>query len=113
MKLRVPVPNEIQIGCHIYGVFLKDKSIPSDDGKIDFLSEDIRIKDSIPKSRKAVVLIHEALHLISIVYGVGLDEEQCENLSEGLGQLLFADMGIELDWSSIPTKIAVVKEEDK
>ena len=114
MKVKVKVPREIQIGCHVYGIFLKDKTIPEDDAHINYPLEDIRIKDNIPTTRKAVVFIHESLHLINVVFSCGItDEETVERLSEGLGQLLFSNMGIELDWSDIPTKTAVVKEQSK
>lgn len=113
MKIRVPVPNEIQIGCHQFGVFQKDKTIPEDDGNINYLLQDLKIRDNLPLSRKNVTFLHEGIHLINIIFSCDLREETVEKLSEGLGQLLFSNMGIELDWSGIPTKTAVVKEENK
>ena len=113
MKVKVKVPKEIQIGCHVYGVFLKDKTIPEDDASINYLLQDIRIRNDTPPSRRNVVLLHESLHLMNFVFSCRLEEETIEKLSEGLGQLLFSNMGIELDWSDIPTKTATIKEQDK
>ena len=111
MRIKVPVPNEVQIGCHKFGVFQKDKTIPEDDGNINYLLQDVKVRDNLPASRKNVTFLHEGLHLINIIFSCDLREETVEKLSEGLGQLLFSNMGIELDWSGIPTKTATIKEE--
>ena len=109
--MKIKVPTEIQIGCHKFGVFLKDKTIPEDDGNINYLLQDVKVRDNLPTSRKNVTFLHEGLHLINIIFSCDLREETVEKLSEGLGQLLFSNMDIELDWSGIPTKTAVIKEE--
>lgn len=108
--MKIKVPKEIQIGCHHFRVFQKDKTIPEDDGNINYLLQDLKIANHLPASRKSVTLLHEGLHLINIIFSCDLREETIEKLSEGLGQMLFSNMGIELDWSDIPTKTAVIKE---
>lgn len=113
VKVKVKVPNPVCYGCHKYEVFLKDTSLPDTDGDAYFLEQEVRVRDRLPPSERAVTFMHENLHHINRIYCCGLDEHQVASVSEGLGQLLFTNMGIELDWSEIPTKTAVVKEETK
>ena len=111
--MKIKVPNEVQYGSHTYRVFLKDTSLPDTAGDAYFLEQEIRVRDRLPPSERATVFMHENLHHIDRIWCCRLDEGQIASLSEGLGQLLFSNMGIELDWSNIPTKTAMVKEEDK
>lgn len=109
--MKIKVPKKIQYGCHAYDVFFKDETLDDYDGDAIHLAQEIRIRKALPPSRRITTFIHENLHPINKIYNCDLREEQIESLCEGLGQLLFSNMGIELDWSDILTKTAVVKPE--
>ena len=110
-EMKVKVPKEIQIGCHSYKVFLKDKSTSDFDGDTYHLKEVIRVREDLPPTARGTTFLHEALHVIDQVYSFGMNEHNLDLLAEGLGQLLYADLGIELDWSDIQTMTAVAKPE--
>ena len=110
--MKIKVPNEIQIGCHKHKVFLKDNTTSDYDGDAYHLAEMIRVDETLPPTQRGATFIHESLHLICRIYSVTLAERDINALAEGLGQLLFADLGIELDWSDIPTMTATIKKKE-
>jgi len=107
--MKIKVPKEIQIGCHSHKVFLKDNTTSDFDGDAYHRQEMIRVEEKLPPTQRGATFLHESLHFISQIYSVTLAERDINSLSEGLGQLLFSDLGIELDWSEIPTMTATVK----
>ena len=111
MKIKIKVPSKVYYGCHTFKVFLKDESLPDDEAQVYHLLQEIRVRDNVPLSRRNVAFIHENIHCINLHYSCDLSEETIEKLAEGLGRLLFSTLGIELDWSGIPTKTATIKEE--
>ena len=109
MKIKAKVPKEVGYGCHKYRVALENRHLTGNYGDVDHLLQELAIRNDLPPSRKLVAFVHENIHIIEGVFNIGLDEHQVELLGEGIGQL-FANLGIELDWSDIPTKTAVIKE---
>ena len=110
--MKIKVPNEIQIGCHKYRVFLKDNTTSDYDGDTYRLEEMIRVDENLPPTQRGATFMHESLHFICRIYSVTVTERDINSLAEGLGQLLFADLGIKLDWSDIPTMTAAVKKKE-
>ncbi len=49
------------------------------------------------------IILHELVHIINRIYGCDLEEIQVDSLGQGIFQV-FAQLGIELDWSDIPVK---------
>ena len=110
--MKIKVPNEIQIGCHKYRVFLKDNTTSDYDGDTYRLEEMIRVDENLPPTQRGATFMHESLHFICRIYSVTVTERDINSLAEGLGQLLFADLGIKLDWSDIPTMTATIKKKE-
>jgi len=102
--MKIKVPSQIQFGSHTYKIFLKDIFDDDSDGDALHLEQEILIRAKIPSSRKASVLIHEVIHIVSRVFPTQLGERDVDCLGEGLSQFLFSDLGIELGWSGIKTK---------
>ncbi len=61
----------------------------------------INIETSVPLSIRNQTLLHEVIHIVDRVYVCRMDEDDLERLSNGLSELLFDNLGIELDWSEI------------
>jgi len=109
--MQIKVPKEIQIGTLIYKVYL-DESL--DDAEYDgsaFHSKlQIRINPAIPDARKALSLLHEIIHTFSKPFDVFPNDREINLLSTALGEFLFNNLGIEFDWSDIPTMKLVIEE---
>ena len=100
--MKVKVPSAIQFGAHLYHLFLSgDSSIAGADGTSYHREERVIVNKEIPEMRRNVNLLHESLHIIDRVWDLNLNEADVVRISEGLGQLLFGSLGIELDWSEI------------
>ena len=74
------IPRKIKIGHHVVKVkFLKEcvdeKGKPAD-GMASPEKNEILIQKGLQKNRRAEVFLHEALHIISGIYDVGLSERQ-------------------------------------
>ena len=103
----VKVPKEIQVGCHKYKIcFSEAQEEDGHNATTNNYSRTIRINPHL-KGRGSyldVVFLHELVHAIGRIYpDVDIPEDDVEGLSQGLGQVFFSGLGIELDWSGIPT----------
>lgn len=101
--MKVKVPKQIKIGSHTYAVMYryhlgKDEGFR---GTIEHRPQEIHIDPINPLSQRNVTLLHECIHLITTVWSVGLDDDAIDRIAEGLGELLYNNFGIELDWSDI------------
>ena len=106
--MKIKVPPQITFGCHTYQVVLGgDATVLDNDGVTAHPEEQIIINNTIPPSRRNTSLLHECLHVIERVWnlkapeGRYVMEDIIECFGEGLGQVLFSNFGIELDWSDI------------
>ena len=98
------VPKQIQVGGHTYTIGLsKDLKDSNSNAAVNHRLLAILIDDDRPESQKIEGLFHEVIHIISHVYGVDLEEAQVDCLGQGIFQV-FAQLGIELDWSDIPVR---------
>lgn len=70
-------------------------------GTIERRLQEVWIDPDSPLSQKNETLLHEVLHLISMVFSCSLDEDNIDRIAEGYAELLFNNLGIELDWSDI------------
>uniref|UniRef100_A0A6M3KLG6 SprT-like domain-containing protein n=1 Tax=viral metagenome TaxID=1070528 RepID=A0A6M3KLG6_9ZZZZ len=46
-------------------------------------------------------LIHEVVHMIDFNYECGFDEDTTSRIANGVSELIFDNLGVELDWSGI------------
>ena len=113
--IKVKVPKEVSYGCFTYKVYLD----PTQDeagygGSTLHDKEEIRINPTIPASRKLAAFIHENVHLLAKNYHIDLSEHETELLGNGISELLSRNLGIELDWSDVPSlKLTVEEKETK
>ena len=101
--MKVKVPKEIKIATHTYRVGY-DPHMRHDEacyGQVNHRTQTINIESSIPPSVKDQTLIHEIVHIVDKVYVCRMDEDDLERLSNGMAELLFNNLGIELDWSEL------------
>lgn len=57
-------------------------------GEIEYLSETIRINPAASTKVKDSTLIHEAVHAIDEMYGIGLKEKQVEKLGNAIYMMI-------------------------
>ena len=108
---QVVVTPVIYVGSHKYTIAF-DEVVEWDghDATINYRRNEIVLNPHRSEQDKPIDLIHELLHLVSRVWCVDLRERDIDALGEGLGQVLFTGLGIELDWSDIPIRNVEVKE---
>jgi len=101
--MRIKVSKEIKIGAHSYKVVYK-KHLGKDQGfrgTIEHRQEEIWIDPENPLCQRNCTLLHEAMHLISGVFSIGLEDDAIDRVAEGMAEFLFNNLGIEFDWSDI------------
>jgi len=109
--VKIKVPKDVSYGCFTYKVYLDPTQDESGfGGSTLFDKEEIRINPTIPNSRKLTAFIHENTHLINKAHNLDLSEHETELLANGFAELLARNLGIELDWSDVPTLKLVVEE---
>lgn len=53
-------------------------------GQIRYLEQEIALREDISEESKEATLVHECLHALDEMYGIGLSEEQVERLGNAL-----------------------------
>ena len=119
MTTKIKIPPKITIGCHTYKLFRAgDEELVGFDGTAAHRAELLYIAKSLPITRQNTAFVHECLHTIIRVWDIkelmGEDAEGVINrLDEGLGELLFNNLGIEFDWSDIKDlKLTPIESKD-
>ena len=103
--MEIKVPRVIKVGSHSYKVYFDGRE---DDG--DFRGSalhnhhEILLNPTLHREQLRVTFIHEVLHIIGQVFDERMPEESTIRTAEGLGILLFSNLGIDFDFSSIPTR---------
>lgn len=105
--MKVRVPRKLKIAGHWWEI-LYERGLGQHHHKYGLVSSDIlqiHIDPTIPDSMKSHTLIHELCHIISdqFVSANAFSEECVGQLATGTWTML-VDLGIELDWSDIPTE---------
>ena len=83
------IPNKIKIGGHIFkvkifsGKFSDDKA-----GRVEGQKNMIYLNADYVQSKQESVLLHEVIHELDWLNGLGLNEKQIDSLTEGLYQVL-------------------------
>ena len=101
--MKVHVPKTIKIGLYPYTV----ESIPHlklNDGvwgSSNHVRREIKVDSNLGLLERNQTLMHEVIHVISENFRCLLDEDNVERLANGIGELLFDNLGIEFDWSLI------------
>ncbi|KKN16940.1 hypothetical protein LCGC14_0970980 [marine sediment metagenome] len=101
--MRVKIPREIKISIYPYSVKLVPhlKLEEGNWGTTNFVRRTLGIDSDLPLLERNQTLLHEVFHIISASFLCGLDEDNVERLANGIGELLFDNLGIEFDWSGI------------
>ncbi len=101
--MKAKIPREIKIGLYPYSVQTVPhlKLMDGVWGSSNHVKKEIKVDSGLPLLELNQTLIHEVLHVISEGYRCGLDEDNVERLANGIGEFLFDNLGIELDWSGI------------
>jgi len=88
------IPNRIKIGWREYNIKIRE---PDFDlihegqecyGQIKYQRNEILLNSLYPEDQQKTTLIHETLHGLDGVYGIGLDEKQVEQLGNALMGLI-------------------------
>jgi len=97
------IPSECQIGAHTYKIRWSKARMDSANlrGESDYRDQIIRLLPGRSPSQTTETLIHELLHIVSIIYYADLKEKEVLPTSEGLAQALMS-LGFEPDFSQIP-----------
>ena len=101
--MKVKIPKEIKIGVYPYRVIPTPhlKLNKGNWGTTNHTEKTIVLDSALPSLELNQTLIHEVLHIISVVFMCSLDEDNVERLANGMGEFLFDNLGIEFDWSDI------------
>lgn len=102
------VPNQIQVGGHIYRIVLSpDLRDSNTNAAVNHRLQVVVINSDRPESEKIEGLGHELVHIINSVYDCGFEETQINRIGQGLFQV-FSQLGIKLDWSEVPVKDMII-----
>lgn len=102
-EMKVKVPNQIKIGLYPYSV----KAVPhlklneGTWGVTNHAKREIKIDSNLSIIELNQTLIHEVIHIISEGFRCGLDEDNVERLSNGIGEFLFDNLHIEFLWDDV------------
>ena len=102
-KVKLVIPPECQIGAHTFQIRYSDKimEVMGTRGGCEYLEQHIiRLKTNRPASATFQTLLHEATHLITMLYNPELKEEDIWTIGAVLCQFLMS-LGIEPDFSQI------------
>lgn len=102
--VKIKVPQKIRFLTHTYTISFAPKQLASAGagGLTRHLYQEIILDDTCnPKSEVDQVFLHEYLHILERHMGMKLEDADIERITEGLSDLLFNTLGIELDWAEI------------
>ena len=101
--MRVRVPKFAKLNVHQYEVEYRPNLWIEEAlrGCANHITQKIQIEPAIAKSQKDVTFLHEVIHIIDRQYELKLSEDDVSRIAEGVADLLFTNLGIELDWSDI------------
>ena len=104
--MEIKIPKIIKIGSHSYKVYFDEREDDGDfRGSALHSHHEILLNPSLHKEQLRITFIHEVLHIIGQVFDMRDQSDECIlKTAEGLGILLFSDLGISFDFSNIPTR---------
>ncbi len=85
------IPNTVKIGWKKYDVLCKPAVLNSGQelfGQIDYASQTITLREGNKQDQSECTLIHEILHGIDDMYGIGLGEEAVTKLANAIYTLV-------------------------
>lgn len=101
--IKVEVPRSVKIGMHRYRIRLEQTGDLEDEaryGDINHRTLVIQVNSYRHDSQRAEALLHEFVHAVDNAFlNNALVEKEVHILAQGLSQMLFDGLGIELDWS--------------
>lgn len=99
------VPTNIKIGSHEYKVLFDEREEDGNfRGSILHKYHEILLNPDIHPQQLRVTFIHEVMHAVAHTYSIVPPEEDVSRLAEGIAELLFNNLGVDLDFSDIPTR---------
>ena len=78
---------EVKVGYKHYKVKEEQNLHESEaelQGQIRYLEQEIALREDMTEESKEATLMHECLHALDEMYGIGLSEEQVERLGNAL-----------------------------
>ena len=78
---------EVKVGYKYYKVKEEQNLHESEtelQGQIRFFEQEITLRENMTEESKEATLMHECLHALDEMYGIGLSEEQVERLGNAL-----------------------------
>ena len=109
MVQKIKVPLSVSIGSHSYKVTLDESEDDgSHNGTCLHNKSEIRLNSLMHKDQLRVTYLHECIHLICRVYDINPPETEVTRLAEGIGELLYRNLELDLDFGNIPKVKRVV-----
>jgi len=109
MVKSIRVPLSVSIGSHSYRVILDESEDDGDhSGTCLHHKSEIRLNPLIHKDQLRITYLHECIHLICRVYDINPPETEVTRLAEGIGELLYRNLELDLDFGNIPKVKRVV-----
>lgn len=81
------IPDRVKVGWKNYDVVFSESRLNSGPelyGQIDYNACTITLRESASPDQQRATLIHEMLHAVSDMYGLGLEEKLVEDLTNAL-----------------------------
>lgn len=101
----IKIPKTISIGSHDYNVIFDEREEDSEfRGSALHRHHEILLNPFTHPQQRRVTFLHEVLHVIDETFEVRPPDPDVSRLAEGMGQLLFSNLGIDFDFSDIPTR---------
>ena len=103
MRILAKIPSQIKIGALRANV----KMVPyihADDnyrGLFNQRTEELQVDNQLGGRARDMTFLHEIVHMASINYEAGLNEEDVSRMANGLFEFLYYNLDIVLDWSGI------------
>ena len=106
------IPDRVKVGWKNYDVFITESRLNSGPelyGQIDHDAQVITLRGSSTHDQLCATLLHEVLHAVSDMYGLGLEEKLVEDLTNAL-YTVYKDNVTEGDKSSTGNMKEVEKD---
>lgn len=116
--LVMPIPNKVKVGWKTYDVMLADPTLNGGDelyGQIDYDRCTITLRATASPDQQRATLVHELLHAVSDMYGLGLDEKLVTDLANALYCVYKDNLGCTKndDKIQVESKAEIAEEESE
>jgi hypothetical protein len=100
---KLKIPPVIKIGTHPYKVQLRNNLFFDENklGSVDHRIQLIEVDPTIAFTVRNQTFFHEVVHIIERVYGLVINEDDVDRLSQGICEVLVNSFNIKFDWTNI------------